>query len=156
MATNHFLNLCRSSSLTHICGTRGRWVITTSADALWHVRHFVIMHIIRPVLGPIYPAVIHSYCYSNQCFSCECYLNLYWSRNYHCMWQTRIVICMVMNLIWLHALCIGALAGALMIKLGTKSLHQQIEPNWCRQLNAIINNKFRSFRHPLITDRRET
>ena len=45
--------------------------------------------------------VFRSFCYTNQCFYCECYLNLYWSVNYHCMWQMRIVICMAINLIWL-------------------------------------------------------
>ena len=48
-ATSHCLKLYRASSLSHICDTRGRWVLTTSADALWHVHHFVIMHMIRHV-----------------------------------------------------------------------------------------------------------
>ena len=55
-----------------------------------------------------------------------------------------------------ETLGIGALAGTLMIEFGTKSLHEQIEPNWCHQLNAMINNKFRSFSTPLIIDRSET
>ena len=55
-----------------------------------------------------------------------------------------------------ETLGIGALAVTLMIKFGTKSLHEQIETNLCRQLNAMINNKFRGFSTPLVIDRRET
>ena len=82
------------------------WVLSTSANALWHVRHFVLLLCIwsdmRTSFGAHKPCwVFRSFCYTNQCFYCECYLNLYWSVNYHCMWQMRIVICMAINLIWL-------------------------------------------------------
>ena len=84
----------------------GRRVLSTSANALWHVSHFVSLLCIWSDLctsfGVHKPCwVFRSFCYTNQCFYCECYLNLYWSMNYHCMWKIRIVICMAINLIWL-------------------------------------------------------
>ena len=42
-ATSRFLNLRRPSSLTHICGSGRRWVLSTSANALWHVSHLVLL-----------------------------------------------------------------------------------------------------------------
>ena len=82
------------------------WVLNTSANALWHVRHFVLLLCIWSDMCTSFGAhkprwVFRSFCYTNQCFYCECYLNLYWSVNYHCMWRMRIVICMAINLIWL-------------------------------------------------------
>ena len=82
------------------------WVLKTSANALWHVRHFFLLLCIWSDMCTSFGAhkpcwVFRSFCYTNQCFYCECYLNLYWSVNYHCMWQMRIVICMAINLIWL-------------------------------------------------------
>ena len=82
------------------------WVLSTSANALWHVRHFVLLLCIWSDMCTSFGAhkpcwVFRSFCYTNQCFYCECYFNLYWSVNYHCMWQMRIVICMAINLIWL-------------------------------------------------------
>ena len=93
---------------------QGGRVLRTSANALWHVLHFVLLLCIWSDMCTSFwghkPCwVFRSFCYTNQFFYCECYLNLYWSMNYHCMWQMRIVICMAIHLIWLDLTYIDGL-----------------------------------------------
>ena len=53
-ATNHNLNQCRPDWLTHICGTRGRWVnmMKRSCLMLWH-NSWLVLHVILRCLFAI-------------------------------------------------------------------------------------------------------
>ena len=52
----------------------------TISRSLWHVRHFVSMHMIKDMcisFGAHKPNwVVRSLCFTNLCFQCECYFNL--------------------------------------------------------------------------------